>query len=235
MNPKLWVRGMLPSRIERHIVVIWSYWKALTRLTRFQIEHLSGMSYPKHIDSIFTHMTAYEKQTLYRLARRLPEGSQVVEIGSYLGASACCLAAGIAGSNSKLHCVDTFTCDTMPGGRHDVYPEFMENTKPYADVIIVHRAFSKDVVGDFEQPIDLLFVDGDHSWQGITTDLKLYIPLMRDKGVLVMHDVRADGACQRALNQIVLPIEIQRLARLPNMYAGRIRPADVRFGEGWAS
>jgi len=231
MNQTLYnhIRGMLPSSFKRHIVTLWRRLRALARLVHFWMERSLGKGYPKHIDRIFTHLTVYEKQALYRLAKSLPPGSQAVEIGSYLGASACCLAAGMVGSNSTLHCVDTFMCDGMPGERHDVYPEFVENTKLYTDLIAIHRGSSKDVVGGFDQPVALLFIDGDHSWEGVTTDLKLYVPLMKDQAVLIMHDVNASTACRRALDEIVLPAEIQCLVRLPNLYAGRIRPSDAKF------
>lgn len=201
---------------------------ALWRSVRFLIKKLFRMSYPAHIDRVFTHMTVYEKQVLYELSRSLPSNSQIIEIGSYFGASSCCLAAGMVGSNSELHCVDTFMNDNVSDSQHDIYSEFTKNTQLYEDIIIVHRGLSKDVVSDFKQPIDLLFVDGDHSWVGIVTDLKLYLPLLKDRAILVMHDV-GWGGCQRALREIVFPIEVQRLAMLPNLYAGRVRSANVKF------
>lgn len=36
---------------------------------------------------------------------------------------------------------------------------------------------------------DFILIDGDHSEQGIKTDLELYWPLLRDGGVMIMHDV----------------------------------------------
>ena len=196
---------------------------------RYYADHLVGQGYPKSVDKIFAFLTIHEKQTLYRLARALPPNAQLVEIGSYLGGSSCCLAAGIMGKQSELHCIDTFMADNVNSeDRHDTFTQFTANTQPYAEAIRVHRGFSYDVVGEIAGPIDLLFVDGDHSWEGVTQDLKLYIPLMKTDGILILHD-SAYPPVQRALKEIVLPAESQRLATLPNMYAGRIRPADVRF------
>jgi hypothetical protein len=52
------------------------------------------------------------------------------------------------------------------------------------------RARSEDVAGEFEgAPIDLLHVDGNHDREAVARDLDLYLPLMRDGGLLVMDDV----------------------------------------------
>jgi len=40
-----------------------------------------------------------------------------------------------------------------------------------------------------ESPIDLLFIDGDHRWEGVLMDWKLYHPLVRPGGAIVFHDV----------------------------------------------
>lgn len=132
------------------------------------------------------------------------------------------MAAGIQQSGGTLHCIDTFMADNMNAeARHDTYTRFAENTAPYADNIQVHQGYSYDVVGDFQPPIHLLFVDGDHEWEGVTKDLELYLPLLEPGGILVMHDT-AYPPVRRALEEIILPKETARLVNLPNMYAGRI-------------
>jgi predicted O-methyltransferase YrrM len=40
--------------------------------------------------------------------------------------------------------------------------------------------------------LDLLFVDGDHSLEGVTRDFKLYSKLVRPGGVIAMHDILPD-------------------------------------------
>jgi cephalosporin hydroxylase len=39
------------------------------------------------------------------------------------------------------------------------------------------------------RPVDLLFVDGDHSAEGVRADLALYAPLVRDGGWIAFHDI----------------------------------------------
>ena len=39
-------------------------------------------------------------------------------------------------------------------------------------------------------PVDLLFVDGDHSYEGVTRDWELWLPLVRPGGLVAFHDVQ---------------------------------------------
>lgn len=38
-------------------------------------------------------------------------------------------------------------------------------------------------------PVDLLFIDGDHTAAGVTADLELYRPLVRPGGLVCLHDI----------------------------------------------
>lgn len=39
------------------------------------------------------------------------------------------------------------------------------------------------------RPIDLLFMDGDHTFDGVKSDWEMYSPLVRSGGMIVFHDV----------------------------------------------
>ena len=60
----------------------------LSEYVRF---HLKGHA---NAWNIFTHLTSQERMMLYHFSHHLEAGSTICEIGSYLGASACFLAAG---------------------------------------------------------------------------------------------------------------------------------------------
>jgi predicted O-methyltransferase YrrM len=42
------------------------------------------------------------------------------------------------------------------------------------------------------QPLDMLYLDGDHSYEGVAMDFKLYAPLVRVGGLVVFHDIVPD-------------------------------------------
>ena len=43
-------------------------------------------------------------------------------------------------------------------------------------------------------PLDLLFIDGDHSFEGVSGDFRLYSPLVKEGGLIMFHDIVPDHA-----------------------------------------
>ncbi|MGB5295671.1 MAG: class I SAM-dependent methyltransferase, partial [Thermoanaerobaculia bacterium] len=39
------------------------------------------------------------------------------------------------------------------------------------------------------RPIDFLYIDGDHRYEGVRTDFEMYSPLVRPGGVIAFHDI----------------------------------------------
>lgn len=44
------------------------------------------------------------------------------------------------------------------------------------------------------QPLDLLFIDGDHSYEGVREDYRMYAPLLRAGGWIAFHDIVPESA-----------------------------------------
>lgn len=40
-----------------------------------------------------------------------------------------------------------------------------------------------------EEKLDFLFIDGDHTYEGVKHDFELYSPLVRSGGIIAMHDI----------------------------------------------
>ena len=170
-----------------------------------------------HENLIFTHLTVKEKIMLMKLSynSKLNVG---VEIGSYLGASSCFIAAGIRKSQNfgKLFCIDTWENDSMTQGRKDTFQEFRQNTKRYDEIIVPLRGWSSDIAHNFEQKIDFLFIDGGHSYDDVKTDVDLWMPKLMPGALLVMHDSGWAEGVQRVINDDISP-HVKREGRLPNM------------------
>lgn len=43
------------------------------------------------------------------------------------------------------------------------------------------------------RPVDVLFIDGDHSVEGTLADWRMYSPLVRPGGLVLLHDIRCAG------------------------------------------
>lgn len=49
------------------------------------------------------------------------------------------------------------------------------------------------------ESLDYLFLDGDHTYEGVRRDFEMYAPLVRSGGLIALHDIAAhhrDGECQ---------------------------------------
>jgi predicted O-methyltransferase YrrM len=43
------------------------------------------------------------------------------------------------------------------------------------------------------RPVDFLFIDGDHTYEGVARDFELYTPLVRPGGLVALHDIVPQG------------------------------------------
>ncbi|QBL09897.1 class I SAM-dependent methyltransferase [Rheinheimera sp. D18] len=127
----------------------------------------------------------------------------VVEIGCYIGISTLWLAAGMASSTKRgrLYAIDTYvpkfpwppfhySCIVNPKA---LIVQAIESSG-FSDIIHLVESDSKNAASHFDSwlghnEIDLLFIDGDHSISGCTSDFELYAPLVAVGGYIIFHDV----------------------------------------------
>lgn len=101
-----------------------------------------------------------------------------VEAGSYKGKSAALTASC---TNDKIYAIDPFKWD---GGTLD---KFKEQTSQYPNITCV----VDDAVNyrnSFNEPIKLLFIDCDHTYELTKKIYELYEPLVVEGGIILFHD-----------------------------------------------
>jgi predicted O-methyltransferase YrrM len=129
-------------------------------------------------------LTEEEGDTLYRLARACTGRGVIVEIGSYKGRSTICLARGSqAGRNVPIYAIDPH--------RGTAFEDFKRNlaTTGIGDIVTHVRRPSQEALPAIgEQPIELLFIDGNHKYPMVLEDFEQFVPRLLDGGFLVMHD-----------------------------------------------
>ena len=143
---------------------------------------------------------------------------RVVEIGVYEGASAVALASAM-GPESELHLVDPF------GHHPDALPSGWAATEWATRRVVAraarrrgprltwHVALSQEVARDWTLPVDLVFVDGDHSEAGVARDWDCWHRFVAAGGHVVFHDARAGRPGGRGLPGPTAVVE--RLFRSP--------------------
>lgn len=156
---------------------------------------------PQTLEIIPGYLHALEARFLFWLAGRVPVGGLALEIGSFKGKSSASLAAGLK-PGARLACIDTWQNKAMPYDQPvDVLPEFMLNVKNYRDFIETYRGTSVEVAAEWSRPLDLLFIDGDHSYEGCSTDLKAWLSFLKPGGWVAFHDSSEEGVA-RAISEL---------------------------------
>lgn len=136
------------------------------------------------------------------LARRVARpGMLMLEIGTWTGESAFQLASVAKEHNGHLVCLDWWQGSvTVTGGPHvwhgeqwiHVFRNFLEaaEVKGWSETIIPLRADSR--IGTSllrEGAFDLVYIDGEHSYDTVRHDIVTSVPLLRDWGILAGHDL----------------------------------------------
>lgn len=129
------------------------------------------------------------------LAAITKPGSRIVEVGVYKGEFATFLASL---NPSSLLLIDPFAGRLQSGdadGNNVTAIEGEDAFKLVSDTfkgvpfVEVRRAYSTDVLKDLpDNSIDVLYVDGDHSFEGCFKDLELAYKKVKPGGFIAGHD-----------------------------------------------
>jgi MMP 1-O-methyltransferase len=144
-----------------------------------------------------------EAKALYDLARSLGPDCVIVEIGSWLGKSASVFGLALRGTTTAhVFCIDPFDAsgdkrsqDTYRARQQklerSLIQQFRDNVgnAGVGHHITPIRGFSHEVVAGWEREIDLLFIDGDHSYDAVKLDFLQWSTFVRPGGYVCFHDV----------------------------------------------
>ena len=136
----------------------------------------------------------------------------VIEVGSWKGASALHLAKATESLGSDIYCVDTWlggfdhAISKLPQddrkldqfGSPRLYEQFLRNFlgTEYAKRIYPIRNSSANgarILRHHGVSADLIYIDGSHEYEDVYADLLAYVPLLTEEGVMFGDDFRSAG------------------------------------------
>ena len=104
-------------------------------------------------------------------------------------------------SLKKLYCIDSWMDNFGSNCRPDYFDEAgekrfkeaEERLKKFGEKVTFIRKLSLDAVEDFKDGcLDFVYIDGDHSLEGIYEDIRAWTPKVKIGGVVAGHDYK-DG------------------------------------------
>ena len=130
-------------------------------------------------------MTRPELEWLYEKAKDM---ESVVEIGSFKGRSTFALCSACPGS---VYAIDPFNDPGNLGPVSDIgeiFEDFLKNVGHFTRLTVLKRSSSVAAsTNHIPDKVDMIFVDGDHTYEGLMSDLKNWSP--RAKKLLCGHDL----------------------------------------------
>jgi len=157
------------------------------------------------------------------VSRKLAAAAVVVEIGAFLGCSTVLLAGGrqVAGSGC-VHSIDPFDASgdlfstpvyqrivaQLPGTLRDEYDRNLARAG-VSEFVKTYVGRAEDVIENWSLPIDMLFMDGDQSREGVRAAYGAWSPFLKIGGILALHSSTStephhDGSYLLA-NEVIKP------------------------------
>lgn len=116
---------------------------------------------------------------------RLKDGDVYVEVGTQHGRSTY-VAATMLPDGVTMFAVDIFD----PGGNADSMSrkEFWESVGLDKRVTYINKPSDVAAAGWDGKQIDMMFIDADHSYEGVKLDVDSWAPFVKSGGYLYFHD-----------------------------------------------
>ncbi|WP_441280326.1 class I SAM-dependent methyltransferase [Tardiphaga sp. 862_B3_N1_1] len=147
-------------------------------------EGIGTVSLPLNISNEASHHDNHMDMMFVVAAAKLRSAKRIFEFGTYTGRTTCGLA-------SIADDVKVFTLNLPPADdpRYGPYIGTLIKTSPYRDR--VEQLFSDSRTFDtsaFASSMDYVFVDADHSYEGVKNDTLKAFEMLKPGGMVIWHD-----------------------------------------------
>ncbi len=90
----------------------------------------------------------------------------------------------------------------------DVYKSVLKKLSKFQDRASIIRGSSRDVVPTLVHKYDVIYVDGDHSYEGAKKDLELSLEVLAEGGKIIVDDLQYPSV-RKAFNEFLEENDVQ--------------------------
>ncbi len=142
-----------------------------------------------------------EKVFLQSLVRGLPANPLVLEIGTFKGWSA--ITMGLVRRDVKIITIDNhfgIPEDGLTSSSIEVHKNIRESN--CSGRIIHLQLSSSEYINKNNSKFDLIFIDGDHTFEGVKHDFEKFLPYVKKLGIILFHDFHQEDGVTRFCNTL---------------------------------
>lgn len=143
---------------------------------------------------------------LARATKSLPENAIIVQVGVWHGKSSRAISDNMP-KDAKLFDVDTFNGSSGEPDQHATAKEregdhcfqwywdnqYEQILKGEVIPMRMHSANAAHTLAHRGIKVDMVFIDADHTHEGVRDDINAWLPLLKDDGILCGHDYYREG------------------------------------------
>ena len=140
-----------------------------------------------HIESAWNEHVPFAMMLIEQQRPRV-----LVELGTHVGVSygAFCQAVQETNAGTKCYAVDTWAGDGHTGPyASSVYSKLKEHHQQYESFSkLLRMTFDDALLQIPDGAVDLLHIDGLHTYEAVKRDYDTWLPKLSDRGVVLFHD-----------------------------------------------
>jgi predicted O-methyltransferase YrrM len=161
---------------------------------------------------------------LYQIAKMVKDDGAILEIGTFKGKASAMIATAISDKNVKFYTIDNFKGLDQMAQPSELVKCCKRNFQELGleEKITVYYGDSKKIGPNWATPLDMIFIDGDHTTLGAGSDIRSFAKWLKPGGFLILHDyMNPFSGVKQAATQEISSNEYDSFADAYYIFSGK--------------
>jgi len=164
----------------------------------------------EHLEE-FPYLRKGEPQEFHRILSMLPKNPVILEIGTFKGLSAMMMSK--MRPDAEIITIDSHCGIPSEPKLSTSYEAVIEKLREHNCTNIKHIPVSSEEFV-LSKTIDLLFIDGDHTFQGVSFDFHKFSHYVKKGGFIIFHDF----GTHKGVTQFCRSLNFQKAIRTNSLF-----------------